>query len=62
MSDPMNHDLLKAVAEENTKDQQKKTGEETYTPRPKFHVILAWVLLVLVLIGVGLYYYYIATA
>lgn len=50
-------------------DQQKEpivneqvSREETpsYVPRPKWQLVLAWVLLILMLVGVAGYYYWIA--
>ena len=48
-------------------DQNEKLTPETqeenkplYTPRPKWQIALAWVALVVFLIGVALYYWHIA--
>ena len=35
--------------------------KEIYVPRPKWQVALAWIGLVIMAIGIILYYYYIAT-
>lgn len=55
MSEEMNHELLKATAEENSKEAQKTA--EPYVPRPTYQRVLAWVLVIIVLIGVALFYY-----
>lgn len=54
--DEMNHELLKATAEEHVKDEEKKKKEE-YVPRPLYQRVLAWVLVIIVIIGVILFYY-----
>jgi len=38
--------------------QAKKDSEEHYTERPRFQRILAWTLLAVVVIGIGLYCYW----
>ena len=35
--------------------------KEVYVPRPKWQVAMAWIGLVIIVIGIILYYYYIAT-
>ena len=35
--------------------------KEPYVPRPKWQVAMAWIGLVIMAIGIALYYYYIAT-
>ena len=35
--------------------------QEKYVPRPKWQVALAWIGLAIMVIGIALYYYYIAT-
>lgn len=55
MGEEMNHDLLKATAEENCKEAEK--AAEPYVPRPLYQRVLAWVLVVIVIIGVIIYYY-----
>ena len=35
--------------------------QEVYVPRPKWQVAMAWIGLVIIVIGIILYYYYIAT-
>lgn len=55
MSDEMNHELLKAAAEENRKTAEK--NNDTYVPRPLYQRVLAWVLAIIVIIGVILFYY-----
>ena len=69
MSEEMNHELLKATAEESMKEAEKKRQEEQQNstpdaemPRPKFQRVLALVLACLVIIGVILSYYYIANS
>ena len=37
------------------------TEQDKYVPRPKWQVALAWIGLAIMLIGIALYYYYIAT-
>ena len=49
-------ELLDEEEQESTQDQPK----EPYVERPRSQRILAWVLLVLVVIGVILWYYWIA--
>lgn len=51
----MNHDLLKAVAEEE--QGRVKKNEDTYVPRPLFQRVFAWVLAILVIIGVIIFYF-----
>jgi|GEM_PF-3122569 hypothetical protein len=35
--------------------------QEKYVPRPKWQIAMAWIGLVIMAIGIALYYYYIAT-
>ena len=35
--------------------------QEKYVPRPKWQVAMAWIGLAIMVIGIALYYYYIAT-
>lgn len=51
----MNHELLKATAEENAKTAEKNEG--VYVPRPLYQRVLAWVLAIIVIIGVIIFYY-----
>lgn len=55
MSEEMNHELLKATAEENAKKAEQNL--QTYVPRPTYQRVLAWVLAIIVIIGVILFYY-----
>ena len=55
VSEEMNHDLLKAVAEEE--QGRVKKNEDTYVPRPLFQRVFAWVLAILVIIGVIIFYF-----
>ncbi len=55
MSEEMNHELLKATAEEYAKKAEKDA--QTYVPRPLYQRVLAWVLAIIVVIGVILFYY-----
>ena len=43
--------------EQDLPEQEK----EVYVPRPKWQVAMAWIGLVIMAIGIALYYYYIAT-
>ena len=43
-------------------DEINEQSQESYTPRPKYQVILAWVLLVIVIVGVILWLLEIGTA
>ncbi len=54
----MNRESLENLARENETQQEAQT--EAYVERPKSQRILAWVLLVLVVLGVLLYYGWIA--
>ena len=51
----LEHTAMKAAEE-----QAQEAEKEPYVPRSKGIVSLAWVLLILVLIGVALYYFWIA--
>lgn len=69
MSEEMNHELLKATAEESSREAEKKRQEEllkndpeSQEPRPKYQRVLALVLAGLVILGVILSYYYIANS
>lgn len=57
MGEEMNHELLKATAEEH---QKKKTelNKKEYVPRPLYQRVLAWILVILVIIGVILFYFW----
>ena len=55
VSEEMNHDLLKATAEENCKETEKEA--EPYVPRPMYQRVLALILAIIVIIGVILFYY-----
>lgn len=55
MSEEMSHELLKATAEENAKKAEKES--QPYVPRPIYQRVLAWVLAIIVIIGVILFYY-----
>lgn len=55
MSEEMNHELLKATAEENAKKAVQ--NEKTYVERPLYQRVLAWVLAIIVIIGVIIFYY-----
>lgn len=55
MSEEMNHDLLQATAEDYAKEEKK--NQQTYVPRPLYQRVLAWALVIIVLIGLFLFYY-----
>ena len=52
----LEHLASEAEKQANLEEQEKKN---VYVPRPKSHIILAWVLLILVLIGLVFYYFWI---
>lgn len=56
--EPMDHDLLRATAEESAKSAKKKEEKNDYVPRPLYQRILAIVLGVLFVIGVFLFYFW----
>ncbi|HIR65257.1 MAG TPA: hypothetical protein IAB92_08660 [Candidatus Faecousia faecigallinarum] len=45
-------------------DEQNKDflepQEQRYVPRPRWQIVLAWILLILMVVGVAGYYYWIA--
>ena len=49
--------LASEAEKQAARDEQQK--KDVYVPRPKSHIILAWVLLILVLIGLAFYYFWI---
>ena len=52
---------LEHLASESAKaaEEQEQAQKEVYVERPKAHRILAWVLFVLLVIGIILYYFWI---
>ncbi len=45
---------------QNTPEVPQRPDEEKYVPRPRWQVAMAWIGLVIIVIGILLYYYYIA--
>ncbi len=43
--------------EEAVKDESVPEEHESYVPRPRWQIVLAWIALVIVVAGVVLYYY-----
>ncbi len=54
---------LEHLASQAEQDSARAEEEqkEVYVERPKFHRVLAWILFVLVLIGIAFYYFWIFT-
>lgn len=59
----MEHEELNQTPEteaETPEQMPQEQPKERYVPRPKWQLVLAWILLVLMVIGVAGYYYWIA--
>ena len=60
MNEYSNREELEHAAMEAMEKQQQEENREPYVERPKSHRILAWALLGAVIVGVLLYYFWIA--
>ncbi|MBE6944534.1 MAG: hypothetical protein E7459_00410 [Ruminococcaceae bacterium] len=57
----MENEELNQTPETETPGQMPpEQPEKRYVPRPKWQLVLAWILLILMVIGVAGYYYWIA--
>ena len=60
MNEHLNRDELEHLAMQEQEKQEREAEKEPYVERPKWHRVFAWILAVIMVIGVLLYYYWIA--
>ena len=60
MSEIYNREELEHAAREAMEKQEEEANKEPYVERPKGLRIFAWVLFVILLVGIALYYFWIA--
>ncbi len=60
MSEPYNREELEHAARAAMDQQEEEANKEPYVERPKSLRIFAWVLFGILLVGIALYYFWIA--
>ncbi len=60
MNEQMNREELEHLAMDQQAKQENEEAKEPYVERPRWHRVFAWILAGVMVVGVLLYYYWIA--